>query len=43
VYENRWAASFSAAVRRNGGRLIAYERIGVQDLLDALDAVEATA
>ena len=43
VYENRWAASFAAAVRRNGGRLIASERIGVQDLIDALEAAEAAA
>jgi len=43
VYENRWAAPFIAAVRRNGGVLIANERIGVQALIDALDAVEATA
>jgi Family of unknown function (DUF6325) len=43
VYENRWAAPFAAAVRRNGGRLIASERIGTQDLIDALDAAEATA
>jgi Family of unknown function (DUF6325) len=41
VYENRWAAPFAAAVRRNGGVLIANERIGVQDFLDALDAAEA--
>jgi hypothetical protein len=41
VYENRWAAPFIAAVRRNGGVLIAAERIGVQDLMDALDAAEA--
>jgi hypothetical protein len=41
VYENRWAAPFAAAVRRNGGRLIASERIGTQDLIDALDAAEA--
>jgi hypothetical protein len=41
VYENRWAAPFVAAVRRNGGVLVASERIHVQDLLDALDAVEA--
>jgi Family of unknown function (DUF6325) len=41
VYENRWAAPFAAAVRRNGGVMIANERIGVQDLLDALDAAEA--
>lgn len=43
VYENHWAAPFAAAVRRNGGRLIASERIGVQDLMDALDAAEAAA
>jgi uncharacterized protein (DUF433 family) len=30
-------------VRRNGGVLIANERITVQDLIDALDAAEAAA
>jgi len=43
VYENRWAAPFVDAVRRNGGVLIANERIGVQELVDALDATEALA
>jgi uncharacterized membrane protein len=43
VYENRWAAPFAAAVRRNGGRLIATERVSTQDLIDALDAAEAAA
>ena len=43
VYENSWAGPFAAAVRRNGGRLIASERISTQDLIDALDAAEATA
>ena len=43
VYENRWAAPFIHAVRRNGGVLIANQRIGVQELVDALDAAEATA
>jgi Family of unknown function (DUF6325) len=43
VYENRWAAPFIGAVRRNGGVLIANERIGVQDLIDALDAAESAA
>jgi Family of unknown function (DUF6325) len=43
LYENRWAAPFIAAVRRNGGELIASGRIGVQDLIDALDAAEAAA
>jgi hypothetical protein len=41
VYENRWAAPFAAAVRRNGGEAIAFQRIPVQDLIDSLDAVEA--
>ena len=43
VYENRWAAPFAAAVRRNGGVLIANERIPVQTIIDALDAAEAAA
>jgi hypothetical protein len=43
VYENRWAAPFAAAVRRNGGVVIDNQRIPVQDVIDALDAVEATA
>ena len=43
VYENRWAAPFAAAVRRNGGVLVDNQRIPAQDVIDALDAVEATA
>ena len=43
VYENRWAAQFIAAVRHNGAELIANERIGVKDLMDALEAAEAAA
>jgi hypothetical protein len=41
VYENRWAGPFVAAVRRNGGVLIDNQRIPAQDLMDALDTVEA--
>ena len=41
MYENRWAAPFVAAVRRNGGVPVAFERIPVQDVIDALDAAEA--
>jgi Family of unknown function (DUF6325) len=41
VYENRWAAPFAAAVRRNGGELLDYQRIPVQDVIEALDAAEA--
>ena len=41
VYENRWAAPFAAAVRRNGGVLIDFQRIPVQDVIAALDAADA--
>jgi Family of unknown function (DUF6325) len=41
LYENRWAAPFVAAVRRNGGVPLAFERIPHQDLIETLDAVEA--
>jgi Family of unknown function (DUF6325) len=41
VYENRWAAPFVAAVRRNGGVPIAFERIPLPDVIAALDAAEA--
>jgi hypothetical protein len=43
VYENTWAAHFIAAVRRNGGELIGRQRVGVEQLIDALDAAEAAA
>ena len=43
VYENRWAGPFVAAVRRNGGVPVAFERIPAQDLIDALDAAETAA
>jgi hypothetical protein len=41
VYENRWAAPFIAAVRRNGGVPVAFERIPAPALEEALDAAEA--
>jgi len=41
VYENSWAAPFAAAVRRGGGQLVAFGRIPVQDLVDALDALDS--
>ena len=43
LYENRWAAPFISAVRRNGGVPIAFERVPAQDLIDALDAAESVA
>lgn len=41
IYENRWAAPFAAAVRRNGGRLVDFQRIPMQELIASLDAAEA--
>ena len=41
VYENRWAGPFAAAVRRNGGVLIYFQRIPVHEVIAALDAADA--
>jgi hypothetical protein len=40
VYENRWSVPFAAAVRRNGGELVAHARIPHEELVAALDATE---
>ena len=42
VYENRWAAPFIGAVRRNGGIPLAFERIPAAQVVEALDALEAS-
>lgn len=41
LYENLWAKPLAAALRRAGARMIAGGRVPVQDLLEALDALEA--
>jgi hypothetical protein len=43
VYENRWAAPFAAAVRRNGGTFVDFQRVPVQDLIASIEAAEAAA
>ena len=43
VYENRWAAPFANAVRRNGGQMLATQRIPLEDVAAALDAAEQAA
>jgi len=40
-FENKWAAPFVSSVHRNGGRVLAFERVPAQDLLDVVDALEA--
>ena len=45
VYENSWAAPFAVALREGGGVLIDQGRIPVQQIvaaLDELDALEAS-
>ena len=39
AFENTWAAPFASAVRRNGGELIAFERVAAEDLLAAAEAI----
>lgn len=41
VYENAWAAPFVAAARREGAQLVASARLSAQQVMDALDALEA--
>jgi hypothetical protein len=38
VWENRWAAPFATAVRKNGGQLVASGRIPIQALIAAAEA-----
>jgi Family of unknown function (DUF6325) len=40
-FENTWAAPFVTTVHNNGGRMLAFERIPAQDVLDAVDALGA--
>jgi len=40
-FENTWAAPFATAVRRNGGQLMAFQRVEAQDLIDSLQALDA--
>lgn len=41
LYENAWAAPFVAAAHGEGGQLVVSSRLTAQEILDALDAVEA--
>ncbi len=41
IWENRWAAPFATALRRNGAQLVASGRVPVQALLAASDAATA--
>jgi hypothetical protein len=41
LYENAWAVPFVAAARSEGAELVASARLTAQQIMDALDAVEA--
>jgi len=40
-FENVWAAPFVTAVRRNGGQLLAFQRVPTQELIDTVNALDA--
>ena len=40
-FENAWAAPFASAVRRNGGKLLAFQRVPAQEVLETIEALEA--
>jgi hypothetical protein len=41
IYENTWAAPFATALRKNGARLVANGRIPINEIIAALDDLEA--
>lgn len=41
LYENAWAVPFVAAARAEGAQMVASARLTAQEIMDALDAVEA--
>ncbi|MBW5483048.1 DUF1269 domain-containing protein [Streptomyces bambusae] len=43
LYENLWAAPLAAALRRADARMIASGRVPVQDVIEALNALDAAA
>lgn len=43
VYENAWAVPFVAAARAEGAQVVATTRLTAQEIMDALDALEAAA
>lgn len=42
MFENTWAGPFAAAVRRNGGFVLDYQRIPAAEVIEALERAEAS-
>jgi hypothetical protein len=40
-FENAWAAPFVTTVRRNGGRVLAFQRVPAQELIETVEALDA--
>jgi hypothetical protein len=40
-FENAWAAPFATAVRRNGGQLLAFQRVPAEEVIAAAEALAA--
>lgn len=40
-FENAWAAPFTTAVRHNGGRVLDFQRIPAQEVVDTINALDA--
>jgi len=40
-FENAWAAPFVTAVRRNGGVLLAFQRVPAEEVIETVEALEA--
>jgi len=41
-FENTWAAPFATEVRRNGGRMLAFQRVPAEDVIEIVEALEAS-
>jgi len=39
-FENAWAAPFVTTVRRNGGHLLAFQRVPAQEVIDTVESLE---
>lgn len=39
-FENAWAAPFVTTVRRNGGHLLAFQRVPAQEVIDTVQSLE---
>jgi hypothetical protein len=40
-FENAWAAPFVTTVRRNGGQLLAFQRVPAQEVIETVEALGA--